>query len=156
MPERLKHARLEVPEIISAEQRCFRALTFSALIRRTHLPWSTLIQSWSALIFSESALFRTKKKSGLIVLALKHWFSSVKKTLIYSKSVLIYTCRYKIINLSTVDIKLITKSDTWEKHIKWLLKLNSRYLKNVSFANFLQNDSKNSYISQNNLQISSH
>ena len=51
-------SRVEVPGIISAEQRWFRE-------HEKHQRWSALFQSCSALIFSESALFRSEKFSAI-------------------------------------------------------------------------------------------
>ena len=65
-------SRVEVPEVISAEQRCFRGLTLLSTVQRwfrEHAKsqrWLALFQSWSALIFSESTLFRTENFSAEI------------------------------------------------------------------------------------------
>ena len=55
--------RVEVPEIISAEQRCFRDLTFFSADSENmkNVSADQLFQSWWLLILSESALFRTEK-----------------------------------------------------------------------------------------------
>ena len=65
-----KGNRVEVPEIISAKQRCFWHFTFFSAVQRwfrehaKYQRWSALFQTWSVLIFSESALFRTENFSA--------------------------------------------------------------------------------------------
>ena len=62
-----KITRVEVPEVISAEQRCFIVLTFFSADSENmkNISADQLFQSWSALIFSEPALFRTEKFSAV-------------------------------------------------------------------------------------------
>ena len=94
--------RVEVPEINSAEQRCFIVLTFfsadseemknisadqlcfsadqlwfSLNQRCSELKNSALFQSWTALFQRETALHQ--RCSALIFLALKHWIFSAEQ-----------------------------------------------------------------------------
>ena len=81
----LKPSRVEVPEQISAEQRCFRdSINFSADQRCFRMGyenqrWSALFQSCSALVFSESALFsagskRIEKPTKMLrVSSIRYW-----------------------------------------------------------------------------------
>ena len=112
---KLTTSRVEVPEVISAEQRCFIVLTFFSadsenminisadqLCFRAEQLWfslnqrcselknSALFQSWTALFQRETAL--TQRCSALIFLALKHWIFRADSALIYSESALIFTC----------------------------------------------------------------
>ena len=64
MPQILPvNTRIEVPGIISAEQRCFSDLILFGVVLRwfteqaKYQCWSALFHTWWALIFSESALF---------------------------------------------------------------------------------------------------
>ena len=95
-------SRVEVPEIISAEQRCFIVLTFFSADseemknisadqlcfsadqlwfflnqRCSELKNSALFQSWTALFQRETAL--NQRCSALIFLALKHWIFSAEQ-----------------------------------------------------------------------------
>ena len=107
-------SRVEVAEVISAEQRCFIVLTFFSadsenminisadqLYFRADQLWfslnqrcsemknSALFQSWIALFQRETAL--NQRCSALIFLALKHWIFSADSALIYSDAALIFT-----------------------------------------------------------------
>ena len=109
--------RVEIPEVISAEQRCFRVLTFfsadsenminisavqlcfradqlwfSLNQRCSELKNSALFQSWTALFQRETAL--NQRCSALIFLLWNIGFSalnSADSALIYSESALIFT-----------------------------------------------------------------
>ena len=97
-----RNARVEVPEIISAEQRCCIVMTFfsadsedmkkisadqlcfstdqlwfSLNQRCTELKNSALFQSWTALFQRETAL--NQRCTALIFLALKHWIFSAEQ-----------------------------------------------------------------------------
>ena len=58
-------ARVEVPEIISAEQRYFRDLAFFSADLEDMINIGAEQLCFRALIFTESALFRTEKFSAV-------------------------------------------------------------------------------------------
>ena len=113
--------RVEDPEVISAEQRCFIVLTFFSadsenminisadqLCFRADQLWFSLNQRCSEL--KKSALFQRKtalnqRCSVLIFFALKHWIFSAEQRW-FSADLLwissdIYTCRWDYQNMIT-------------------------------------------------------